>query len=110
MNWIYKNIKININTDGKFVFNCCDSSYTVNSLIEAKEIIDEKTKEFYSINEEFYKNIIKKLNNKEAMFFNQLIEELNCHHNNCYCDLDIYNYLDFEIDNKVFELCKSKIN
>ena len=108
MKWIHRNIEIEVNSSGKFVFECCDKIYLADSLDEAKETIDEETRCYYSVDKEFYLNMRNKLNDREVMFLDQLIEELSCHEWNAYCELGIKNYLDFDISEDVFKICKDE--
>lgn len=108
MKWIHRNIEIEVNQSGKFNFKCCDTEYSVNSLDEAKEIIDDKTESYYFIDKEFYLNMRNKLDDREVMFLDQLIEELSCHQFNAYCQLGIRNWLEFNISADVFKICKDE--
>ena len=107
MNWTHKNIKIEITSSGKFAFKCCNTEYLADSLDQAKEIINVTTKVYYTISINFYSHMLDKLDNKEKMFLNQLVEELRCHEDNPYCELCIRNRLDFEIDKQVFDFVEN---
>ena len=89
MEWNYKNIIITIQNDGCFYFNFkgnTDCSFTLNS---AKEKIDKLTDKYYNFTEKNKDKLLSKLDSREVDFINSLINELNRHKNNVYCEIGI---------------------
>mgnify|MGYP006878191783 CR=1 FL=1 len=53
MKWIYKNIEIEINSEGRFFFNVRGKDFSTTSLGEAKEIISEILASYYTFSHDF---------------------------------------------------------
>lgn len=86
MEWIYKKIKIEISSDGRFQFNFKGTSFYTNSLNEAKSLIDKGTSSYYTFTQEDMDKLLSKLDNREKELVKSLYQELGCHRNNPYCD------------------------
>lgn len=98
MKWTHRKIEIEVNENGLFVFTFNGWAYKESTLIEAKNKIDELSKDYYDFTENDYKTLLKKLTNRERDFVNSLVKELSCHESNAYCSLGIYNHFDFNVD------------
>lgn len=107
MKWTHKDIDITVDSRGYFCFTFLGNRFAFSSLQQAKEDIDTKTKSYYTIDIKTYKSMMSKLNHKESTFLKQLIQELRCHDFSAYCELGIHNYLDFDIEEDVFNECES---
>ena len=92
MEWEFKDVKIVIDESGKFCFTVGDINYQKNSLVEAKETINIVTEKFYTIAKEDLNKLFKKLTPREKYFIQDMIEELNNHANNAYCELGLINF------------------
>lgn len=89
MEWEYKGITIKIDEDtGKFFFRY-DKEYLVESLSEAKRIIDEKFSKYYTFTQYDMNKLLGKLNKREQELVKSLYHELHYHINNPYCELGI---------------------
>lgn len=95
MEWIYKKIKITIETDGKFHFRIKNSDYKRKSLEDAKSCIDNELSEYYTVDSRFLSVLLGKLNSREQDFVKNLIHELWLHDNNAYCELGITEGFEF---------------
>lgn len=95
MEWIYKKIKITIETDGKFHFRIKNSDYKRKSLEDAKSCIDDELSEYYTVDSRFLSVLLGKLNSREQDFVKNLIHELWLHDNNAYCELGITEGFEF---------------
>ena len=62
--WTYKNISININDDGLFVFTFNNKDYKHKSLEDAKECADKLTKDYYNFSMKDYNSMLSKLNKR----------------------------------------------
>jgi prefoldin subunit 5 len=91
MEWNYKKVIIKVESDGKFYFSIRNVIYVEKSLESAKSKIDEILKDYYTFSKKDINNLCKKLNEREAEFVRALIAELECHYDNAYCELGIYN-------------------
>lgn len=89
MEWIYKNIKIVVYSDGSFVFKYKDSEYTYYSLREAKSKIDSLVSEYYTFTQKDMDKLMKKLDNREKELVRSLYQEIDKHTNNAYCEIGI---------------------
>ena len=96
MKWTHKKTDITINYDGLFVFEFYNKKYKVKSLEEAQKTIDTETEEYYTFDTASYEKMKSKLDEREALFLDQLIDEVCEHEYNNYCDLGI-TCLDFKI-------------
>lgn len=96
MEWKYKNVTIEVDYDGTFIFTYNGYCYSESTLSFAKNKIDELTKKYYVFTEEDKKRMFKKLNERERDFVSKMIDELKCHQDSPYCDLDIYDDIHFE--------------
>lgn len=89
MEWVYKNIIITVESDGKFHFTIEGKPVKRSSLEDAKNTIDIKLEYYYTFNAGAIDNLCKKLDKRESEFVIALIEELNRHKSNAYCELSI---------------------
>lgn len=99
--WTYKNISININDDGLFVFTFNNKDYKHKSLEDAKECADKLTKDYYNFSMKDYNSMLSKLNKREQDFVNTICKELACHYMNPYCELGVN--VDFNFNFSKFE-------
>lgn len=98
MNWIRKGIEITVNQDGMFEYSIYGKKYTSPSLSQAKEKINEITKEYYNFTMADLKCLLKKLNNREKEFVLAVINELEEHSDSAYCELGVnldFNFAPF---------------
>ena len=89
MEWIYKNIRISINTEGKFFFNMRGKDFFTISLNKAKEIIDEELSLYYVFTQEDMNKLLSKLDDREKSLIKSLYQEIEKHIDNPYCQLGI---------------------
>ena len=94
METFYKNVKIKCDesTDFKFNFEYKGTGYSVESYNDATRVIDEITKEYYAFIKQDVNNLLKKLSAREKEFVEGLIEELELHKCNAYCQLGICEF------------------
>lgn len=97
MEWNYKNVIIEVDVNGKFLFSFNGKCYSESTLSFAKDRVDELTKNYYTFTEEDKKRMFKKLNDRERDLVSRMMDELKCHQDNPYCDLDIYDDILFNI-------------
>lgn len=76
MNWTYKNVCIEIQSDGRFYFTFDGKTEHYRSLDYAKQRIDDLTSFYYKIDDQFVKSLLKKLNSREQDFVKQLFYEI----------------------------------
>ena len=67
MEWIYKKIKIEIESDGRFQFNFEDKSYHAQSLDEVKSLIDEYILSYYTFTQKDMDKLLSKLDSRERI-------------------------------------------
>lgn len=89
MEWEYKNITISVCSDGIFYFNHKGKGDCANTLIDAKRKIDVLTEGYYNFTEKDISRMLKKLDEREKDFVTSLINELNRHSSNAYCEIGI---------------------
>ena len=89
MEWIYKNIRISINTEGGFFFNVRGKDFSTTSLGEAKEIISEILASYYTFTQKDMDKLLSKLDNREKELVKSLYQEIEKHIDNPYCQLGI---------------------
>ena len=75
MDWIYKNIRIEVQSDGRFYFTFNNKTYSSRSLEQANEQIDQLTAFYYKVDSQFVESILDKLNSREQDFVKQLFYE-----------------------------------
>ena len=98
MKWNYRDVEVTISEDGFFCFKIEDEEHNVESLSKAFEIIETyKNREYYNITREDLENLYKKLDDREKAFVRALIEELDRHDENPYCELGITDKFGFNI-------------
>ena len=98
MKWNYKNIEVTIDEDdGIFYFEIEGKQYKEESLAKAFNIISEKRSEYYNITKRDLDNLYAKLNSREKDFVSAMIEELDRHDCNPYCELGITDEFEFNI-------------
>lgn len=101
MGWEYKKIKILFDEEnGLFTFFNQEKKTIERSesLKEAKRRIDEIQKGYYNFTFEDIKALLNKLDDREKDFVIDLIEELDVHDDNCYCEIGIHNSLHFSFN------------
>lgn len=76
MKWIYKNIEIEINSEGRFFFNVRGKDFSTTSLDEAKEIISEILASYYTFTQKDMDKLLSKLDNREKELVKSLYQEL----------------------------------
>lgn len=89
MEWIYKNIEIGINSEGRFFFNVRGKDFSTTSLDEAKEIINEALASYYTFTQKDMDKLLSKLDSREKELVKSLYQELENHIDNAYCELGI---------------------
>lgn len=67
MKWIYKNIEIVINSEGRFFFNVRGKDFSTTSLDEAKEIISEALASYYTFTQRDMDKLLSKLDSRESL-------------------------------------------
>lgn len=98
MKWNYKNVEVTIDEDdGLFYFKIEGKEYFEESLAKAYKIISEKRSEYYNITERDLKNLYAKLDSREKDFVKAMIEELDRHDGNPYCELGLTDKFEFNI-------------
>lgn len=96
MEWIYKNVNISIESDGKFYFSINGKVEVSNSLASANRKIDILLKDYYTFNEKDIDKLCRKLDKRESEFVRSLIDELKCHKSNAYCQIGISDGMLFD--------------
>lgn len=96
MEWIYKKIKIYVDTDGYFHWEINGNKYKASRLNDAKEEIDEQTKDYYRFSSADLDKLLSKLNVREVEMLKALIDECSNHIGNPYCSLG-FNVSDWEL-------------
>jgi hypothetical protein len=89
MKWIYKNIEIEINSEGRFFFNVRGKDFSTTSLDEAKEIISKALAFYYTFTQKDMDKLLSKLDSREKELVKSLYQELDNHKGNNYCELGI---------------------
>lgn len=79
MEWIYKNIEIGINSEGRFFFNVRGKDFSTTSLDEAKEIISEILASYYTFTQKDMDKLLSKLDSREKELVKSLYQELENH-------------------------------
>ena len=75
MEWIYKNVKIEICGDGYFYFTYNGKTIKSDTLSEAQYKINDATRKYYTFTKADFTKMFKKLDNKEQSFVKNLIDE-----------------------------------
>jgi hypothetical protein len=96
MKWEYKKIIITVESDGRFHFSVNKKEYTTNSLEGAKCEINELLKDYYTFNNQDIDKLCEKLDKRESEFVRALIEELNRHKFNAYCEIGVSDEMLFK--------------
>ena len=89
MEWTYKNVKIEICEDGYFYFTHNGKTIKSNTLSEAQYKINDVTEKYYKFTKADFSKMFKKLDSREQNLVKSLIDELNLHSNNAYCEIGI---------------------
>lgn len=89
MEWVHKNIRISINSEGRFFFNVRGKDFSTTSLDEAKEIINEALASYYTFTQKDMDKLLSKLDSREKELVKSLYQELENHIGNAYCELGI---------------------
>ena len=89
MKWIYKNIEIVINSEGRFFFNVRGKDFSTTSLDEAKEIINEALASYYIFTQKDMDKLLSKLDKREQELVRSLYQEIKKHEYTAYCELGI---------------------
>lgn len=98
MEWTYKNVIIRIENDGKFYFQVNGKTEKADSLDIAKSLIDIALKDYYIFKKNDIDKLCKKLDKRESEFVRSLIDELNNHKFNAYCEMGISDDMLFKFD------------
>lgn len=96
MEWNYKNVIITVESDGKFYFSINGEVNIENTLESAKVKIDNLLKDYYTFNDKDIDKLCKKLDKRESEFVRSLIDELNRHKFNAYCEIGITDEMLFD--------------
>ena len=96
MEWEYKKIKIHVESDGYFHWEINGNKCKASSLNDAKEEIDEQTRDYYRFSSADLDKLLSKLNVREVEMMKALIDECNNHIGNPHCSLG-FNVLDWEL-------------
>ena len=99
MEWTHNNIKIKINEDGFFYFTYNGNTIKSRSLNGAKFKINEVAEKYYKFTKADFINLFKKLDMREQDFVKSLIDELNLHSDNVYCEIGISDEFLFSYEN-----------
>lgn len=99
MEWTYKDIKITICEDGYFYFTYNGKITKSNTLSEAQYKINDVTEKYYTFTKADFTKMFKKLDNRERNLVKSLIDELNLHSDNAYCEIGISNDFLFSFEN-----------
>lgn len=98
MKWTYKNTDIEIcEATGKFYFSIGGETEFCESLSIAKYRIDVLKKEYYHFSKKDINKLTKKLDNREKEFVLSILEELERHRCNAYCEMGLAD-LEFSWD------------
>lgn len=89
MEWVHKNIRISINTEGRFFFNVRGKDFSTTSLDEAKKIISEALASYYTFTQKDMDKLLSKLDDREKELVKSLYQEIEKHIDNPYCQLGI---------------------
>jgi hypothetical protein len=93
MKWEYKHNTIEVDRCGCFVFKTpYGVKHSCSSLSDAKDLIDELMAEYYNMTQEQYKQILKKLTDREKDFVTSMVKELRIHECNAYCELGLSGF------------------
>ena len=95
---MHKGIKIAVDNSGDFVFYFDCKMYKNSSLYEAKEEIDNLTRDYYNFTYSDYNNMLNKLNARERDFVNTICKELGQHEYNAYCERSVEIDFNFDFD------------
>ena len=96
MEWEYKKIKIYVESDGYFHWEINGNKCKASRLNDAKDEIDEQTKDYYRFTSADLDKLLSKLNVRETEMLKALIDECNNHIGNPYCGLG-FNVLDWKL-------------
>ena len=99
MEWTHKNVKIEICGDGYFYFTHNGKTIKSNTLSEARYKIDDVTKKYYTFTKADFIKMFKKLDDREQDLIKNLIDELDRHSDNAYCEIGISNDFLFSYEN-----------
>lgn len=88
MEWEYKKIKIHVESDGYFHWEINGNKCKASRLNDAKEEIDEQTRDYYRFTSADLDKLLSKLNAREVEMMKALIDECNNHIGNAYCSID----------------------
>ena len=99
MEWTHKNVKISVCEDGYFHFTHNGKTITSNSLSEARYKIDDATETYYKFTKADFTKMFKKLDARDQDFVKNLIDELNLHSGNAYCEIGISDDFLFSYEN-----------
>ena len=89
MEWMYKNVVIRIESDGKFYYVINGKTETANSLEFAYDRIDTLLSYYYNFSKNDIKKMCNKLDKREVDFLTSLINEIKIHEMNAYCEIGL---------------------
>lgn len=96
MEWRHKNVIISIESDGKFYFSINGKAEVEDTLASACRKIDTLLADYYTFNEKDIDKLCRKLDKRESEFVRSLIDELNRHKCNAYCEIGISDEMLFD--------------
>lgn len=99
MEWTYKNVKITICKDGYFYFTHNGKTIKSNTLSEAQYKINDVTRKYYTFTKADFTKMFAKLDVKEQDFIKNLVNEIDRHADNAYCELGITDAFLFSYEN-----------
>ena len=89
MDFTYKKNIISVNSNGMFEFTYNNKKHYCESLRDSKELIDSLVRSYYQFNNDDLFKLLDKLDEREQDFVKSLIEEIERHSDNAYCELGI---------------------
>lgn len=105
MEWEHKGVQILLEEEtGLFTFFNQEKKEVekVESLREARRRVAETYKSYYNFTFDDIKALLNKLDDREKDFVIDIIEELDIHDDNCYCEIGIYNSFHFSFNFEEF--------
>lgn len=104
MEFVHKNVKITVGTDGLFYFMVGKNCMKADSLNNAKARIDTLLKSYYTFTKDDFKRVMFKLDDREKTWLKDLITNFECHRHNAYCEIGVETEFD---NNAVFDIITS---
>lgn len=105
MEFVHRNVKITVESDGLFYFKIGTNSMKADSLNNAKTRIETMLKSYYTFTKDDFKRVMLKLDDREKAWLKDLITNFECHRHNAYCQIGVETEFD---NNAVFDVITSE--